>query len=51
MIFLVIPCPDKRETSLPAQPPVTNYNLPAMEETQFLCEREGGKEEKKKRKA
>lgn len=44
MIFLAIPCPDKRETLLPAQLPVTNYNLPAMEETQFLSgrEEEGG---------
>ena len=41
MIFLAIPGPDKRETLLPAQLPVTNYNLPAMEETQFLNGRGG----------
>lgn len=44
MIFLVIPCPDNAETSPAAWPPVTNYNLPVMEETKFLSEREGGSE-------
>lgn len=46
MIFPVIPRPDKRQSSEPALPPVTNYKLPAMEETQFLCEREGEEQER-----
>lgn len=48
MIFLVIPCPDKRGSSLAARPLVTNYNLPAMEETYFLSEREGEEAGKEK---
>lgn len=48
MIFPVIPCPDKRETSLAAWPLVTNYNPPAMEETYFLSEREGEETSKEK---
>lgn len=44
MILLVIPCPDKEESFVPALPPVTNYNLPAMEETQFLRKGERGVE-------
>lgn len=47
MIFPVIPCPDKRETSLAARLG-TNYNLPAMEETYFLSEREGEETSKEK---
>lgn len=39
MIFAVIPCPDNKETSLPALLPVTNYSLTAMEGTRFLSER------------
>lgn len=48
MIFPAIPRPDNRETSLAARPLVTNYNLPAMEETYFLSEREGEETSKAK---
>lgn len=32
----MIPCLDKRRVSQPNESPVTNYKLPAMEETRFL---------------